>query len=123
MSGAATTRQQLGEPHGVGALLERAALEVCRDNHGPTVGDDAVDPDAGRYVCMDEHGRPIIDTSDPAEVVRRLDHLWWKTSERCEKQEQRIKELALPHHQGGHSTVGHALREALDLAAMEGHGG
>ena len=73
------------------AAIDAACLEVCRDNHGPTVGADAVDPDAGRYVCMDEDGEPIIDTSDPAEVIRRLDRLWETAVKRHEDAEQRIK--------------------------------
>lgn len=75
------------------AAIDAACLEVCRDNHGPTVGADAVDTDAGRYVCMDEHGRPIIDTSDSVEVIRRLDRLWETAVKRHEDAERRIKEL------------------------------
>lgn len=101
------------------AAIDAACLEVCRDNHGPTVGADAVDPDAGRYVCLNEDGEPFIDTSDPVEVIRTLDRLWWETSERCEKQEQRIKSLIMSNEMKEREAVwpphGTAIRPRSDV--------
>lgn len=72
--------------------IDAACLEVCRDNHESTVGDD-VDTEMGRYVCIGESGAPVIDEDEPAEVVRRLSQVWERMQERLEKAEARVAEL------------------------------
>lgn len=86
------------------ALVDAACLAACSDNDAATVGPDACDPEAGRYLCLNENGDPLIDTNDPDEVVRALSDLWGLVSEKGEALEvsladaqaevQRLQELA-----------------------------
>ena len=75
------------------AKIEDACFAVCRDNTPGAVGAEGLDPDCGRFVCMNEDGDPLIDTDDPAEVVRELDRLWASVSEKAEQAEWRVKSM------------------------------
>ena len=61
--------------------VDAACLAVCSDNTPDVLGD-AVDPDLGRYLCLNENGDELIDTDDPADVVRALHGLWGRVSEK-----------------------------------------
>ena len=73
------------------AAVDAACLEVCRDNTVEVV--DEPDPELGRYLCLNENGDELIDTNDPAHVVRRLTQLWTGVSEKLEETLDRLAAL------------------------------
>lgn len=76
------------------AAVDEACLKECPDNSATTMG--TPDPDLGRYLLVNEDGVELIDTDDPAEVVRRLGALWGSVSEQAEQMQHKIRELETP---------------------------
>lgn len=86
-------QRALEEAQSLLTKVDVACLEVCGDNHAPKVGEDAADPELGRYVCMNENGDPLVDTDDPAEVIRALYDFWGRVSEQLEAAQVKAQRL------------------------------
>jgi hypothetical protein len=66
------------------SAVEAACLEVCHDSTPEGVSDED-ETSVQRFLLLDEHGGAIINTDDPAEVIRRMAALWeelaWKVAD------------------------------------------